>query len=415
MTRFLFLIVFVFGALISTYSQPKEVYGTIRNKSNQKPIAFANVFFQSDQGRGVISNERGEFRIKFGLEDGKDTLVFTELGFEPVYLGIADISSDTIQVFMKEQSLPLPEVTVFSDEKLRQIFREVLARLPDQYGLPNSLMRAYFREYSVTDSTYSEMLEAFVTIQDDEFNYPPEECAIFLKEFRRSLDERSEPIKEIQRYENGIYNLYERFPYILSRLYSLLIRKKNSFLNHYRFFNNGEYLEGKDTLIKIGLRFENNAINIPEGKSRAPYRMAELTVRKSDYGILKLRHGNPGDDSYSEINYQKVEGKYFPSRIQLVNNFSIGETGTQYLNTRQIHILHILDKEERKAIRYKKGRFLKRELDMRKIRYTYKEAFWDNNQILVTIPAPEALKVDLSRRIDLQEQFYKTSRGKRNN
>jgi len=410
MTRLL-IVGFTLLTSCSLWSQAREVQGQILDKKDRSPIAFANVFFKANQNRGVISNERGQFQIKLGLEDGGDTLVFTELGYESVYLAISDIDSNTIQILMEEDALPLPEVTVFSDEHLRRIVREALNRLPDQYGNPKTWLRAYYREYSITDTVYSEMMEAFVFIEDGQFTYPPRDCQIRLTEFRRSLDRRDIPEALTKNYKNGIHNIYARFPYVLSRIYTLFQRRKDHFLDHYRFFNNGEFLEGKDTLLAIGFIFDKDpAQGYPDNKN--PFRVNEITVRKSDFGIVRLRQGSQQDASYNEISYRKVNGKYYPNRIELVFSFSFDQGRRSYLNARSLHILQVIEAEDRKSLKGKKGRYLLPKYGLRDIRYSYNQEFWEENKMLVTIPAPAALREDLSKRGKLQDQFLQTARGR---
>ncbi len=391
--------------------QSREIHGRILDSKDRSPVAFANVFFKANQNRGVISNERGQFRIKLGLEDDRDTLVITELGYESVYLAISDMNTDTLQVLMEEDALPLPEVTVFSDEHLRSIVREALRRLPEQYGSAKTWLRAYYREYSITDSVYSEMMEAFVYIEDQEFTYPPKDSKIRLLEFRRSLDRRDVPEEHTRNYTNGIYNIFGRFPYVLSRIYNLFKREKDDFLDHYRFFNNGEFLEGKDTLLTIGFIFAHDPT---AGKSDAisPYRVSEMTIRKSDFGIVRLRQGNQQDASYNEISYRKVNGKYYPNRIQLVYSFSFDQGLRNYLNARSLHVLNVIPAEDRNSLKGNKGRFLLTKYGLRDIRYSYNQGFWEENKMLVTIPAPAALQDDLAKRGKLQDQFLQTARGK---
>lgn len=392
----------------------QEVFGLIKDQKNGKPIAFANIFLLANQNRGVISNEQGQFRFKLGLDDGQDTLVITELGYETLYMAISEITTDTFEVRMKERSLPLPEVTVFSDEHLREIVRNALERLPKQYGNPRTLMNAYYREYSITDTAYSEMMEAFVTIEDGKFMYPPREGKVYLKEFRRTLDHRNIPEDVKFGYKNGVYNIYQRFPYVLARVNNLFKRQREEFLDNYRFYNNGEYLEGTDTLIAIGFIFANNA-NSGTAESSGPFRLGELTIRKSDFGILRLRQGNEKDQSYNEIFYQKVGEKYYPSRIRLVHSFSFDEGRRRYFNNRSLHILNVYRIEEWKEQGQKKGKYLRPEYGMRGIRYDYNRDFWAERKMLVRIPAPDALELDLARQGDLHQQFYQTSRGKNRN
>lgn len=89
-TSFIFSISFIFCFLIKGQSQ--ELAGVIKNKKLEG-IPYANIGIPS-KAFGVITDENGNFTIRFINEKETDTIQITSIGYSPVTMSIADFKKN---------------------------------------------------------------------------------------------------------------------------------------------------------------------------------------------------------------------------------------------------------------------------------------------------------------------------------
>ena len=383
-----------------------EVHGFLVDAKSQEPIPFANIFFESNQGRGVMSNQYGEFLIKFYEQDKADQLVVTQLGYESYRLSLRQLPHDTLRIQMEPSFYALHEVTVISDRGLRGIVRKALESIPQNYGTKKYLLEGFYREYSISDSAYAEVVEAFVNIQDGVYKKSKKKSKIFWEAMRRSDDQRNLPQRLQGADYNSLYNLYERSNPVRERFFHFAKPGIEGLLEGCYFSNRGELLEKGDTLIRIG--FIPKWFDRFSDKLKEEVGYGELLINKSDFAILKVSRGNAKRGIFSQAIYQKQRQKYFLSNLQHAWGFRYENRTRYYRMTRLLHIyqVHPIASQAMK----KKGKRLPRVKQFRDIKHAYNPDIWEDNPFMITLPAQEALEADLSRAKKIEEQFHQNAK-----
>ncbi len=405
MTKRFFLGLFSSLTLLVSLSAQVSLFGVLEDANTKEPIPFANIFFQSNQARGVISNQYGEFFINIYEQDRSDQLVISQLGYENYRLSLKNLSVDTIHVQMKPSFHALQEITVVSDRGLRGIIREALNRIPQNYGTKQYLLKGFYREYAISDSVYAEVIEAFVNIQDGPYKEPKKKSKMFWKAMRRSDDLRNLPQRFLRYTHNRLYNVYEISNPLRRRFFHFVKPGIDGFMEGCHFSNRGEFLEQGDTLIRIGFlpkwfdRFDDDF--------KAEFGFGELLINKSDFGIVKISRGDSKRSTYNETIYRKLGGKYFLSSLQMALAFRYDNKTRYYRKTRLLHIYQVHPRASKVK---KKGKRLPRSKQFRDIKYKYDPSIWEENPFMIELPAQKALEADLSRVKKIEDQFRENAK-----
>ncbi len=386
-----------------------QIYGRIVDEETQVPVVYANVFFESNQGRGAISNQLGAFLIHIYEQDRADHLIISQIGYENYRLSLKELQTDSLLIQMKPSFHQLEGVTVISDRGLRGIIRQAVKNIPQNYGVKKYTLECFFREYSISDSTYAEVMEAFVDIQDGTYKQHKRKSKIFLQNLRRSDDNRNLPSRlQVLNYSQ-LYQFYESLnPVRIRRLY-VFSGDIEHFLEINQLYNRGEMVDKKDTLIRIG--FVNRRLEaFNDEELKGTYGTGELLIRKSGFAILKVSRGNAESGSFRQAIYQKYKGKYYLSSLQNAYSFRYDDRSRFFFNAKQLHITKVLLGGKKKK---HKGKRMSRDKNLRDVRYTYDPSFWKENTLLLELPAPKALQADLSRVKNMEEQYYGNAKNKK--
>ena len=406
MQKRFFFAFFVLSLILSSKLKAQvALFGVLEDANTKEPIPYANIFFQSNQARGVISNQNGEFLINIYEQDRSDQLVITQLGYENYRLNLRDLSADTVRIQLTPSFHALQEITVVSDRGLRGIIREALKRIPQNYGTKKYLLEAFYREYSISDSIYAEVIEAFVNIQDGPYKKPKKKSKMFWNSMRRSDDQRNLPDRLQRADQNLLYGFYERSNPIRFRFFHFVQPGIDGFMDGCHFSNRGEFLEKGDTLIRIG--FLPKWFDRFDDEFKEEFGFGEILINKSDFGIIKISRGDSKGGVFNEAIYEKEGGKYFLKSLQRALALRYDNRTRYYRNTRQLHIYRV---HPIAAKVKKKGKRLPRYKQLREMKYQYDPSIWEDNPFMVELPAQEALEADLSRIKKMEDQFRENAK-----
>jgi hypothetical protein len=124
-----FLILFLLMVLISSELDSQVLKGTIKDTQGE-PIAYATVYIK-ELKEGTTANTKGDYEIR--LPEGKYTVIFESLGFEPDIRNI-NLSRNTIilNVILQIQTYEIPEVriTASGEDPAYGIMRKVIGMAP---------------------------------------------------------------------------------------------------------------------------------------------------------------------------------------------------------------------------------------------------------------------------------------------
>jgi hypothetical protein len=167
------IIVFVSLWIESSAQNAAWLHGRVTNEGSGKPIPFVSVQVKG-RNIGVISNGDGDFQIPKHYKDVLDTLLFSCIGFESRIVPLATFQDDTIfSIKLKESLTELSTVDITSKrQKLsaRNIVKAALENLSYNCSASPLVYEGYYRDYQVEDSSYVNLNEAVVQIEDSGFS-----------------------------------------------------------------------------------------------------------------------------------------------------------------------------------------------------------------------------------------------------
>lgn len=403
-------------ALLSSFlPAQRSLQGILTDASTGNPLSYAYVFLENDQQYGVISNERGEYQILLDSAQLQGRLVFSLMSYQPHYLRLIDLKAEQTHynIQLNTSFLELQEIVILSDLGLRAIVEEALANIPNIYGADDYLLKAYYRKYDIDNQEYAQLVEAMLTIKDDVYDDPKRGVKAWVDEFRMS---------------DYTGTGQERFQTRKSRQPSLLggyADIRNGVRNHHlhwvtaivgghgklNFTNRGEYLEGKDTLIRIAYKWDlkANGADAEQQARLSAYFTGEVLINRTQNAILRNTQGNIDKGFFTDATYQRINGKYYLKQLTRGGEFRYDSRQQSHFYQSVLYVTDvIIDTKAKKA--YRKGNRINSELTLEQVRTPYRPDYWATNPMMVKLPAPAALEIGLSRLRSLEEQFRGNAR-----
>ena len=134
-----------------------------------------------------------------------------------------------------------------------------------------------------------------------------------------------------------------------------------------------------------------------------------MLINKSDLAILRHRHGDRETGSYRETTYQKIGGRYYPRSLQHIIQYDYAAEVRHHFTHRYLYVTEVIT--DLRAIRKSpKGKRLRHGDPATDITVPYRTDFWEENQVLQSVPAPEAMQRALEQIDDLEEAFREGTR-----
>ena len=182
--------IFLLFISLSSYSQ--TINGKVVNAENEG-IDFAHVFFLNDQAQGTVTNEIGIFSIQIEEENKSDTLVVSILGYETKYIPFDEWKKENQIIKLESSTFGLDEVIILSDNYYRYILKEAISKIPENYPTEKHLLKGYYQNYTISDTSYSELIEADFQLLSNGYNQKRIKENIFLSHLRKTEDNRNLP------------------------------------------------------------------------------------------------------------------------------------------------------------------------------------------------------------------------------
>jgi hypothetical protein len=193
------------------------VSGMVLDKSEQAPVPYCNISFEG-LALGTMTNMEGRFSMKIPKNLQHDTLVFSSLGYETLYMPVQDFSDSTRTIKLRIVSYKIKIVDVFS-YKPEFIFEQYEKNLRDNYEHENVLLTAFYRELTKENDSYTNISEAVVNILKAPYNHHGDD-AVRLVKGRKAAD--AKPVSDIRFTLMG-------GPYYITKLD--VVKNNESFLN----------------------------------------------------------------------------------------------------------------------------------------------------------------------------------------
>ncbi|WP_439183545.1 carboxypeptidase-like regulatory domain-containing protein [Carboxylicivirga taeanensis] len=427
-------------------AQTIKISGTLIDLSSGEPQPFAHIS-QRNWGTGSITNSEGEFELNIpsllvGLK-----LDFSSLGYADTSIIIPRTDSLNLIVHIRPKPFNLNEVLVLPNGNTAEdLVRLASKRIKRNFHRKTAQMEAFYRRTGFRDSTFVQLIEAALLIEDKGIDMPTSTTKIQIEEVRKSqsyLIQRSAKYKwAFDKMEKMIHGGHRNMFY---RAYNNPVRAYKSEwwyqpLTDYENFN--YEFEGAmwlDTIKVYKVLFEYNAL-YPNGKrasiNKSTFHGGHIYIDANDYGIHKMdylfrltpKHKNAkftikeGIFDQSEISYQKIEGKYYLKYISEfapsnAKNFIFENPDAdqnekvikhrQWAETLLVITNVVTERQERQRISNKS------KLDLHEnsyeTNYPYNPDFWENYSMIKQKPLPGKAIEDLEWEKSLELQFLENS------
>jgi hypothetical protein len=394
-----------------------EISGTVLDANTGNPLPYVNVFLEKEQSVGVLTNERGEYRLSLTEAQLQDHLVFSLLSFqnhrEPLWR--LDTSTLFFNLSMETSFVKLEEVIVISDLGLRKVVQRAIDAIPENYARDGHLLKAYARRYDVDNDTFSLYTEALINLRENprKKNSDPWEVAAKIEQYRSQVTE-VETLRKVWKIMNlqgrllagyrGLMNFGRR-----GKFGVLVLPKDSRFTDVMNFSNRGEYLDGQDTLIRIAYRLDTSAADLGfyDVRTIDAWFSGEFLINKTDRAILHYARGNEGATSFDEIVFEKYRGKYYPKRLSTTLQFEYQQGTRTYFTHNDLFITQVIT-DPRGIRKNYRGFTMALGEPMDDIRVKYNLDFWAKSEFLVQLSAPEEMRFQLEK----MQRFLENTAGK---
>lgn len=180
----------LFLVSVSGWGQEAEEYRTITGKvidvDERTPLAFVTIQL-TGTNRATISNTAGEFALRIPDTTGNANIAFSYLGYETKEVLLGQLTEQKRNLIaLKRASIVLPEVLVRQSEA-GTLIKEVIRRIPMNYGKEPVQMVGFYRELIRKNSNYLSVAEAVLDIYKASYATMQNDGAKIYKG-RRSVD-----------------------------------------------------------------------------------------------------------------------------------------------------------------------------------------------------------------------------------
>ncbi|GMQ31720.1 hypothetical protein Aconfl_43660 [Algoriphagus confluentis] len=320
MVRCLFCFVFIIIYSKSLTQDMGRIFGQIVDPETNEGLANVSVYIK-DGNRGTFSNKEGNFIFNSNRNEGN--LVFQLLGYKPVEISL-DSVREKILILMYPDPYFLDEVIVKADSSL-QIMKEAFSRLKENYPNKQYLIKGYYRESVLRDTSYVRFLDAAIGINDFSYRSDPLRRKVQVYSLRKSEDFVEEDL-----FTKLLSNIFtEKNDFLISLNYRDILRRYHSEPSYFRGIKK-DLLDFFD--FKLDSIFKSGDDRIAKISFSAPTGMFStngfFVVNLSDFAVVSIEMVRVPNDrftadlfmkkvltNYSRIEYRKVNDRYYLSRF----------------------------------------------------------------------------------------------------
>jgi hypothetical protein len=408
------------------------VKGKVTDIGDSKEIAYANVYIVGTYV-GVVTNEAGEFELKFPESNLKDSLVVSCMGytsFKQTLKKLIEKPKNLIQLSPKDVNINEVIITPLANQP-ELIFAEALKRIKDNYPQRAYYLDVFFRETEYCENNYLRLIESAIGIQDFGFDSNIDRIRIKLLELRKSDD-----FLEYRAYwaiigkmfgdKSGSNILYESYNSDLLRNRDNKILFSKDFAKQYKFVLEDIKFEN-NTLIYV-IRYNPKSFGTSMDKSAKEIE-GVLYIRGGDYAIVKAEYNAfinahlknvefPFGSKYfskTTVSYRKINNKYYLNYLKCFTTFAgtplyQGDTKSNWQKTETSFYVTNIYTSIKDFDRIKRREKEEKYLDLYKNEQPYNKEFWDKYNIILLNPIEQKIIKDIEKGKTIETQFKENSK-----
>ena len=184
------ILILLFFCNSTAISQIIKISGKIVNAETNKPIAFTSVT-ANGTNIGTVANTHGEFTIQFDKSISVKSLSFKYIGYQNKVVDISSIPDKKFKIKMESSVIPIEEVIIRPNDP-KNLIREILRRIPENYDNKANKEMAFYREYVKNKRKYVSISEAVVEIYKAPYTKEYAEDLVKLYKGHKSADVKSQ-------------------------------------------------------------------------------------------------------------------------------------------------------------------------------------------------------------------------------
>ncbi|WP_430814713.1 carboxypeptidase-like regulatory domain-containing protein [Carboxylicivirga sp. RSCT41] len=422
------------------------ISGKLMDLSSKESLPFAHIL-QRDWGTGSITNAEGGFELHVPAVLSGLPFEFSCMGYADTTIIVPHQDSLNLLIALRPKPYNLNEVLVLPNGNTAEdLVRMATKRIKRNYHRKTAQMDAFYRQTGFRDSTFVQLFEAALLIEDKGIDMPTSTTKIKIREVRKSQNYYIPmDAKHKWAYEKMEKMILGGHQNVLYRAYSNPVRgyKVSWWYKPLTDYEDFKYeFEGAmwlDTVKVYKVKYEYDRLYV-NGK-----RASELSdnfdggyiyINASDYGILKMNriwsfHASDKnrslaikDDKFADTEYsfQKIDGKYYLKYISGLNGpqgkFTIYENpdaankdkvikSRQWAESMLVITNIVTERQERERIRQRE--LLDKHENSFETNYPYNPEFWLNYSMIKQKPLPGKAIEDLEWEKSLELQFEENS------
>ncbi|MEM9856415.1 MAG: carboxypeptidase-like regulatory domain-containing protein [Bacteroidota bacterium] len=380
------------------------ISGKLQDAETQEPLVFASISIMGEP-IGTVSNSMGEFdfHVPTSMENGR--LVVRMLGYQNYEAAISSfIGRDTVILNLNKASQLLDEVVIQDSLTGGDIVRIALNRIDQNYPSEPYLMDGFYRDLKKLGGKYFSLLEAAVTIYDEDYDEPRNKDRlrekVALMEVRKSIS-----------YETHRYSRYFEQHNLLEDLLLHNHVKYRTFPEEDIFFEGFKRLKSTsfngDQVFVVYLNSDAYTLKMFVDKNSYAIIKLEYEIRYRDEVVRKkVKSVSKYVSDTKTIGFKQHQGKYFLNYIKVNSKFNWYNAKTDSLNfqteMQQELMINKVYPDTKKRI--SSTRKMKR-YGLQYQDEDYNREFWENYNVIKDTPLDEKIVADLEAQGKLEEQF----------
>ena len=151
------------------YISYRKLSGVVKDHKSKDALPYTSVGIRGKHV-GTITNQDGEFSLSISPDNINDTLVFSYVGYQNTEVKISDITSNTVDVTLKEDFISLQEVIIRSNDPLA-LLKTAVNKFHDNYPQKPTNLTSFYRESVLKNNKYMIYLESVLDIYKSSYSH----------------------------------------------------------------------------------------------------------------------------------------------------------------------------------------------------------------------------------------------------
>ncbi len=153
---YLFLLLLLFQDALSQTTI--TIGGKVTDNATKEPLAYVTIHL-AGTSLGTVTNQSGNFILKYPATGQGKTAVFSHLGYKPFQMSLKNAPETNLVISLVPQPLEMKEIVVKPLNALDIVYK-CIDKIPQNYNYNFHTVQGFQREYVKQSDQYIQLLEA---------------------------------------------------------------------------------------------------------------------------------------------------------------------------------------------------------------------------------------------------------------